>query len=426
MKKYLIIGAIFFVLFLGTLGALIAPYAFYQFIIEGSYSPEWFKINKIVKVNNLDPVLDQSDFVLHQTVFEDYTKNLNVFAYNIPLPMRHPIFEIFPIVEMRKKSKEAEIGIDYTDHEKNKILTIMLHASKTFKRYLDDQKLFKIPLVRSTFKDMQFHDFWKDLFTKEVISFEKINFFDLSFFDGSYYKEMVYDLYLLHMRDKIFEEMPSRLYFFEEKNLGMAHYPSSRSNSMNNEIKEQFFQVLDLRLESFTLYYEDNNLNSKDIRALILKNIRYDYSSPKMGSDIFKEFKMLSYEDKLSEVGFNFLFAAWSHDLKNKKFLRDVLAFLERSPDNLTILGPLYNYAFDQFGESLKSEEGGDLSSSDFLKQKIEDENKKEIRDMVNSERKKFEEMKFENSDEKVKYFLEKAKQEAAHKREQDGVDVSK
>jgi len=105
-----------------------------------------------------------------------------------------------------------------------------------------------------------------------------------------------------------------------------------------------------------------------------------------------------------------YLMAAWSHDMSNKEFLRVMISFLERGKHNIKFLKPLYEFAFKKYGTNLSSSEELIIeNANERVKRKAKEELEAEIR--------KAEEVKtvkqdgeFTTEEEKMKYFLQRAK----------------
>ena len=126
---------------------------------------------------------------------------------------------------------------------------------------------------------------------------------------------------------------------------------------------------------------------------------------------IYAQYKNLSYKDRVDQMGMTYLYTAWSHDLENREFVRVIILFLERGKDNLKFLQPFYEFAYKKFGTNLSSNNDVlEESASERLRRQIKEEQEAELKRAAEEKTTKFE-GQFTNPDEKIKYFLNKAKE---------------
>lgn len=105
-----------------------------------------------------------------------------------------------------------------------------------------------------------------------------------------------------------------------------------------------------------------------------------------------------------------YLYTAWSHDISNRDYVRVIIYFLERGSSNLKYLKPFYEYSYKKFGSNFSGEEGNlDETNEEKLKRKSKEELEKEIRNAEDNSKPKTE-GNFNSPEEKIKYYLQKAK----------------
>jgi hypothetical protein len=127
---------------------------------------------------------------------------------------------------------------------------------------------------------------------------------------------------------------------------------------------------------------------------------------------LYAAFQNLKYKEKLTPGGLTYLYAAFSHQKESKSFLSQMISFLERGNSKRLFLDPLYDYGFLRHGtnfskdlEKLKETQG------EKLKRKTEEEEailRKKLKDITILD----EVEKFESEEEKIKFYLQKAKDE--------------
>ncbi len=144
----------------------------------------------------------------------------------------------------------------------------------------------------------------------------------------------------------------------------------------------------------------------------IFFNIQNVPSSEASSVTLYNEFQSLSFKRKTDQEGMIYLMSAWTHVNENKNFLRQMIQFLERGEQNMIYLAPLYEYALRTYGTSFSknSEEyrgrEGELAK---IERKGAEELQRELREALNQGPDK--EGNFKSDEEKVNYYLKKAKE---------------
>ena len=107
-----------------------------------------------------------------------------------------------------------------------------------------------------------------------------------------------------------------------------------------------------------------------------------------------------------------YLFAAWTHQMDDKKFLKEMIQFLERGREHKNQLKPLYKYSFERYGTSfsLKDENRKNLETAhERLKRKAEEEMKKLRAGDATDEQ--LETLDFESGEKRMDFFLNEARE---------------
>jgi hypothetical protein len=124
---------------------------------------------------------------------------------------------------------------------------------------------------------------------------------------------------------------------------------------------------------------------------------------------IYSDYKQLPFYKKVGQTGLAYLFASWSHHQEDREYLREMIQFMERGKQNQNILRPLYDFAFAKFGTTFSRHEKNRREvASEKLKRKREEELKAEIKAAESLDYNT--ETEFTNDQEKIKFFLRKAK----------------
>ncbi len=132
---------------------------------------------------------------------------------------------------------------------------------------------------------------------------------------------------------------------------------------------------------SYLIVTEKKNNESELLRYKFLREISFRPGSESLAGIIYKEFKALPYKKKAGHEGMLYLLSAYSHQMDNKGFLKEMIFYLERGEFNQKQIRPLYEYASERYGEVFASAlvEGVELSPEMRLKRDIELEKKKQL-----------------------------------------------
>lgn len=330
---------------------------------------------------------------------EDYAQLWKEFPLRnaqIPLPVRHPLFQTIPMIESVGPKKTPQIGITIlnpTGREISRVYTLPLSISPD---HSQGQDLFKLPFVRNRIMKYSKEKLWKDIFGHEI----KVASKSLD--------EMIYDLYILHVRSRILPK-------------GTLKYGMIKGNKalieLTSKDKDYIVELIMTfnggTIYSYVLRTEKNNDESRKLRSKFLENISFNPVDVAMGKFLYKEFKQLNFSRQVDQEGMLYLLSAWSQETENVELMKEMIFYLERGRNNHLQLRPLYKFAKAHFGKtfSTRKEFKDDEDQNLALQRKIEIET---IENTQNAERKKGvtgEELEL-TPEEKMNMFLKRAKEE--------------
>lgn len=331
------------------------PYRLYSNWIEGSDWNRYYSIQgynrawlKPVQVEGIPPYK------------EDYAQLWREFPLRnvqIPLPVRHPLFQTIPMIESVGEKSTPQIGITIlnpTGREISRVYTLPLSISPD---HSQGQELFKLPFVRNRILKYSPEKLWKDIFTYEI----KVSSKSLD--------EMIYDLYLLHVRSKILPKGTLK-YGMIRGDKALIELTSSNKDY----IVELIMTFNGGSIYSYVLRTEKNNDESRKLRSKFLENITFNPVDPAMGKFLYKEFKQLNFARQVDQEGMLYLLSAWSQETTNVDLMKEMIFYLERGRNNHLQLKPLYKFAMKHFGKtfSTKKEYKDDDDQNLALQRKIE------------------------------------------------------
>lgn len=367
MKKIIILTTLFFSVLLAAGAVAFAfPYYFYSKTIKGEYKSRWYH------VSDFDPkVLSPERVELEEPNIgnDDLWQKFQMKDTLVPLPVRNPFYFVAPILNFNKQTKKTRLGMTVYGTGLRKISKIFFVSNAVMNSELRSQELFKLPIVANILKSKTPEEVWMDMFTKQL---------------GDWnipFSEMAYNLYLLQLRLKLF---PGNMISFGALNdsTGIVRLESKNKDYITELVMTRARGVV----YSYLILTEKNNRDSNVLRYKFLRDIEFRPGSKSLASILYKEFKALPFNKKVDHEGMFYLMSAFSHDLENREYLKQMIFWLERGEDNQKQLKPLYEFASKKYGKVFTNKLVEDLKVDPeiLLKRNIELERAREIRKVKN------------------------------------------
>jgi len=332
MKK--LYWAIAGTLMLILLGAFVLPYLFYWSVLTESLPTKGLVSQREKNYSLYSPV----NFELSQgEILESNWRTFHIGEYLLPVPVLNPEFVVIPTPKYRGKGKSPEFGFRIKDTTMTTRFYFSAQRKKAFKRVLSGSKMFELPIVRDIILKKELKTVWYDLFN-----------INLRIWKGSY-KELLYQLYILHLRAHYFPYETESFSYISELGLGVLKVKAKH----DAYVHQVFWSFKNGEFSTFQLIYRKGEAADKSFSDHILNKISRIGSSRGDADLLYHEFKVLPFRQKLSPLGITTLYAAWSHWPLNQNFLQEMIWHLERDEHVLFSLNPLYEYVFSQYG-SLK------------------------------------------------------------------------
>lgn len=366
VKKLVIASSGILAFLILAAGLLLAsPYYFYHKVVTENYRSKWYFLE------NYRPELvtpaPKVELKVPELGSEELWQNYHFKDTVIPLPVRNPLYYVAPIMSYDEKTKKSRLGMmiygtGYREMSKIYFVNNMLMSSET-----RSQELFKLPLAKNIIQGTSEEKVWKDIFEK-----------DLSDWNVAF-SQMIYNLYLLQLRSKLFPEGMVSFSALDE-NTGIIKLKSPNKDYVHELVMTRTRGVV----YSYLIVTEKNNNESELLRYKFLREISFRPGSESLAGIIYKEFKALPYEKKIGHQGMLFLLSAYSHQMDNKAFLKEMIFYLERGDFNQKQIRPLYEYAAKRYGKVFASALVKDLELSPemALKRNIELEKQRNLEDL--------------------------------------------
>lgn len=340
------------------------PFRVYSNWIQGKEWNKYYRISGYKKA-----YLRPSEMELLAPHNEDYAqlwKNISIRNSQVPLPVRHPLFQTIPIVDSMGEKNAPQLGMIILSPNDRELSRLYTFPTRLFEDHILGQDLFQLPFLRNKLLRLQKDQFWKDLFSYKIEAKSKS------------LDEMIYDLYLLHVRSKI---LPSNFVRYGLLSNSKALIElSSKNKDYTIEVILSFDNNI---IYSYMIRTEKNNRESSKLRNKFLQSISFNPIDPAMGNLIYTEFKQLNFARQVDQEGMLYLFSAWTQDLDNVEMFKEMIYYLERGRNQFKQLRPLYAFALKHYGKTFTTRKifNDHEDQNVVLQRKIELENIERIED---------------------------------------------
>jgi hypothetical protein len=370
------------------------PYRLYS---NWALGKEWNKYYSIVdyKASYLKPITPD-EIPLYKEDYSQLWRSFPLRNSQIPLPVRHPLFQTVPLVESLGKKKNPQIGIvilSPNDREISRVYTLPTSLSPD---YTQGQDLFKLPFVRNKIMKFPVDKVWKDVFSHEIeVKSKSLN-------------EMIYDLYILHIRSKMLPQNTVK-YGLLNENRALIEI-ASRDKDYMVEIIQNYDSGT---IYSYVLKTEKNNAESLKLRSKFLEEISFNPIDATMAKFLYTEFKQLNFARQVDQEGMLYLFSAWTQNIESVEHLKEMIFYLERGRNRSLQLRPLYSFAMKHYGKTFTTRKifNDHEDPNLLLQRKIEIEDIEKAQDAQREKDRPPVEAEL-TPDEKMNFYLQKAKQE--------------
>jgi len=393
----LIIGAGFLV--------VIAPYHIYTLTLTEGVNTRFLQMDPTKSVFYDGKVVDIK--LPKRMDDERLYQNFHFYHFELPMPMNHLLFSLIPMIKI--EPSRHRLGARFQNGKNAELFSFMLERPYKFETTSGDQKLFTLPIFKNYISRKSSDEIWGDLFQKELSlpSNEGESFFEsLVALRKVSYKDLVYNLYVLYNRRFVLPATTQEFSFYKEKNMGIVKLPSDDPKML----VERLYIIQEGLIYPLVIRTRMSDIPAMNFRSKFIREINYKSTSTDSAISIYARYKQIPYGQRIDQQGMTYLYSAWSHDPENRDYIRVIILFLERGKLNLKYLKPFYEYAYKKFGSSLSTASGFlNETPGETLKRRITEELEVEVKKETERKAANFE-GQFANPEEKIKYNLQKAK----------------
>jgi hypothetical protein len=329
---------------------------------------------------------------------EDYAQLWRAFPIRnsqVPLPTRHPLFQTVPIIEIKGKNVQPQIGMAVLASTGRVLSRIFTLPMNLYPDHTQGQELFKLPFIKNRILKKDPEEIWKDVFSLTLDP------------RPASIDEMIYDVYILHLRSKLLPPQTLRYGLIQEGKLAVIELESVDKDYM----VELVMSYQSGSIYSYVLVTEVQNPESRRLRSKFIAEIIPTPMDEAMARLLYTEFKTLNFSRQVDQEGMIYLFSAWSQNTDSPEILKEMIFYLERGRRFDAQLKVLYQYAFNKYGKTFTTNKSFSLDENPEmqLQRKIEIESKeKRIEAEKNKSGLQAPEL---TPDEKMNIYLKKAKE---------------
>lgn len=366
MKKLIFLTTILVLVISSAYLVVTMPYRFYYTFQDEGIQSDYFIATK--QYESLYKGLSPYEKSRGVTPF---WKSIHFQNFQFDIPFDDVSFKVFPRPNISKI--QAQPYFDIVDYKNRRVLSVNDFEIEKFNVAIPMDAIFNLPIVTQFIKASSNQEVWLDVLNLNI-KIKKLSLYsykDIKYLLSNYsLPKLGYFLYIYKMREQLFAKDATRIvqngpfhimqFFDEANNIGV--------------LKNYFYEKG--RIYRATIRYNKNNPDHNVVLDKLVKNLKLNLSRDEESSlAMYNEFRKLKYEKRFEYKGMALLYSAWSHELENEAFYREMIYYLEKGNYKTAQLFSLYDFAKRKFGKTFSSR---DEVLKDDLKAKIEIETKKE------------------------------------------------
>lgn len=418
MRFFVFVSAFISLFLVGVAVLLMAPYHLYETALNEGVESEFLSM----KPSN-QGFLNPEAWTWGDEIAQDKEKlweNFHFSNYVVPMPIHHPLFMVVPVIERQGKS-DIDFGAVFKGFNKQEYAYFQTMNVDGFHIELKKQKIFELPIFKKVIMEKSRARIWEDIMSYSVKLPSRSDQGLFSYWSELWeipYSELVYRLYLVQARHKIFPENAVSFSFHPELKKGLFEiheFGVDDTKLLEEDLDPKFLNEVVVFLEKGDLHHLKlrtlyDHPTSLYYRKAFIEKLKYKLSTQDSVVPIYAQYKQLDYRRRIDQEGMVYLFSSWTHVPESPEFLKEMIRFLERGRSRFEQLSPLYHYAYENFGSTFSTRSENLRETDDQRMKRIMRENAQE-QAREQKERELSSEEIIPEGKERIEYFLKKAKE---------------
>ncbi|WP_419172027.1 hypothetical protein [Halobacteriovorax sp.] len=396
MKKIIFTFTIFGLVILSAYLVITMPYRFYHtFQSEGVQSDYFIATDRR---NILYSGLLPSEIKRGKTVF---WKKIHFSNYSFDVPFQDVTFQVFPRPKIIKGRTYPYF--DILDHKGLLVASVSGFQVSKFNPSIPIDEIFNLPIITQFIKPATNQQVWLDMLNLniKIKNYNLYSYKDVkSLLEDYPISKLGYYLYIYKLRQKYFAHNAKRIV----QNGPFHIIEEYKKDDLKGLARSYFYEKG--RLYQFDIHYNEKHPDHNVVKDKMMKNLKLELSRDQESSlAMYNEFRKLKYQKRFDYQGMLLIYSAWSHELENQSFYKEMIYYLEKGDYKTSQLFGLYDFAKQKYGKTFS---GRDEILKNDLKSKIEMEKaqelKKQERDLADYNIDG--ETEFKDEDSKIDYIL--------------------
>ena len=268
--------------------------------------------------------------------------------YQVPFPLRHPYYKVIPSIKW--KNKKTWLGYRLQNYNKKEIASVRFLGTQKLQLYFEEDKLFQIPLFKSELLSQGNEKLWEQVFTLQLQEDQK-----RSLWGKFNWREMIKNLFALSNRHQLLPPDTRQISYWPKKKWGIVEVIDDETHQgrVQQYHQEVIYFVHQDQIHKIQLRTLKENALAKKFRYRFLEELHLLEKDPShQVKALYEKYKKLKYKKKTEQEGMIYALSAWSQSMDNKKYLQEMIFYLERGKQNKSSLFPIYRYGYKRWGKS--------------------------------------------------------------------------
>lgn len=259
----------------------------------------------------------------------------NFGDYLYLLPNTNIEYDLSPIFGQGEINKL--IGFSYFKDDK-KLFSFKSLPTSIFKKDISQNSFLKLPMIKDRVIKYRSEDLWEKIFSNNNLSRDNQ--------DG-----LILKYYINYLRGRYIDPNMVNAQFFPKSKMAIL----SLENSIGIHETYKLMFLDNNIIHSFYIEVLPENIDSKYLFNSFRNNTYLQRGGVDISRIIYKEFSLMSFQNRSSLYGGLLLLSAWSQSNYRREFFKEAIKYIELSRSNTDFLKALYKYSYEKYGDNFSN-----------------------------------------------------------------------